>query len=346
MLTILTKQPAMKNIILLSIITLAALSSCRKDETAVEPENLLQDIRLVETQNFNLGLVSDTIIVGKEGTKITFNRSSYKLDEKDTVKLVLKEFYSFKDIIANNISTITDKGDLLETNGVIYFEFTTNDQTVELKENERIPVVFPSNRILKNDIFYGIVDEYNIVKWEEDDTYLIFNLLDIERNMDYLVTGYFIEKEIPIDSLDYYIDLNSQLSERQEYINETLSNQNHSELSVLLNRYGWINIDKFIDIDKRLDFILEVKNEKDDLLVFSSYVLYDELNSMLTDYHIKRVISFENIPLYDETYLLVVSESKNQLFAEKIKLDISKEKYEVTLKQISKEELSKLIGID
>lgn len=335
---------------LLLLIALPLFISCQKDKTEIEPENLLQPLSSVEPQYFELGLTSDTILIGKAGTKIFFKRQRFELDEADSVNLVLKEFYSFKDIVVNNIPTVTDKGDLLETNGVIFYEFRTNDgQTVELKENERTPVVFPSNRILGNQIFYGVVDEYNSIEWQEDDdTRIVFDLPDIEKNLHYRVTGYYIEKEIPIDSLDYYIEHRNQLWAIHNDFYESMSDL-LSDNSVLLNRYGWINIGIFlynIDIKEKLSFSVEIKN-KEDVFFFHSFILYDDLNSMLKYYsNTKKVIDFKEVPIYGNTYVLIVSKKENKIFADKIRLDTAKKKYEVKLSPVSEKELSRLIDGD
>ncbi len=140
----------MKNLLTISIISLIlAFSISCKDDKKVElkPENYLQELNEVELQIFELDTISFSKIEGKNGTEIWFKREAFEVNDNQKITVQLKEFYDFKELIFNNINTITNKGELLESSGVIYLDFLADGKSLKLKENNRIGVKFPENRL-------------------------------------------------------------------------------------------------------------------------------------------------------------------------------------------------------
>lgn len=168
----------MKKSLLGFILVLSALSCVEDEKTSttfpleVDREikttqtlgNPLADLGEVETQVFDLGLVSDSLLKGKDGTLIYFERDRFEVDATTPLTLELEEYYQFKDLVTHQLSTETVDGKLLSSSGVIYLEVTDGTQEISLKENATLPVTFPDNRIHNNDIYYGARNEEEIMQ--------------------------------------------------------------------------------------------------------------------------------------------------------------------------------------
>jgi len=335
----------MKNFIVV-LISILALISCEEDIKEFSPTNTLIELSDVEFQYFEIGIVSDTTLIGKDGTKIFFSRQNYNINIEDSVTLRLKEFYDFNDIVINNISTITDKNELLETSGVIFFEFSSNNKPLLLKENEKIRVIFPSNRINNNDIFYANIDSLGQFEWVNESTTALITYPDTVKLKKYKVKGYNIEQEVPLDSLAYYQKLIKEINIVQNEIDELLANGsedflNNMGVSVLLNKYNWINIDRFVKTSNWLSFTVDI--EEPNLQYYHSHIIYKDFNSVASDYHLENIIEFDSIPINGEIALFITGEKDGQLFYDKIELDTQTKNYTSKMRKISLDDFEKLI---
>jgi hypothetical protein len=165
----------MKKLLAISIISLilAFTVSCKKDKKVeLKPENYLQELNEVELQIFELDTISFSKIEGKNGTEIWFRREAFEVNENQKITIELREFYDFKELIFNNINTITNKGELLESSGVIYLDFLADGKSLKLKGDNRIGVKFPENRLQNNNIYSGTKDSLNRFAWIEEEIFV------------------------------------------------------------------------------------------------------------------------------------------------------------------------------
>ena len=303
--------------------------SCEDDKTVeFKPINHLQQFSKVELQSKTFGLDSIYMVFkGKNGTKIYFIRDQFEIEENQKITVELKELYSLKELIYNNINTVTDEGELLKSSGVIYLDFLTNGKSLKLKESERIEVQFPENRLKNNNIYYGKIDSINQFKWTEEDS-LYTTILQYDST-------YAIElaKVIPMDSLPYYRRLDSLLAERSESY--------ASSDRIVINRFKWINIDKVIAPDYWMNFDLSVQNSKLDN--FSFYITYKDQNSFISAYRTKEDLRFKNIPIKGKTQLIAVAKKGGVFFANKVELDSTQRKLRILLKEIDTIQLGSLM---
>jgi hypothetical protein len=264
----------MKNIsALTTIFSILFFSIGCEEEKNIEfnPKNNLQGFSNVKLQSQTFELDSIYMIVqGKLGTRIWFIRDQFKVEENQKITVELKEFYDFNELLLNNINTLTDKGELLESSGVIYLDFLSDGKSLELKKNQRIDVRFPENRMKNNGIYYAKTDSLNQFKWTKEDT-LYTSIL--QYNQDF---GIEMLKTIRLDSLPYYQRLDSLESELQK-------NSKHSD-RMMLNKFKWINVDKVISPDYFMNFDLEIENSK--LLVVIFYTTIKILSFLSTEQRI------------------------------------------------------------
>jgi hypothetical protein len=134
---------------------LLIIQSCASDKTIS-----IQDKLQKEDQSFFINTSSDTIITGKEGTKIFIEKESFRnaLGDivTDSVIITMQEFYKNSDIIASNLNMRSgDK--ILETGGMIELRAYAKGNQLSLRNDKSMVVHFPKKET-KNDsmrLFYG-----------------------------------------------------------------------------------------------------------------------------------------------------------------------------------------------
>jgi len=310
-------------------------------------KNPLKGFSKIETQNFELNLVEDSIIEGKNGTIIYFDRKYFDVPTSTLLTLTLEEYYDFNELLFHQISTETKDGKLLETSGVIHIELKTDDgDKIQLKADKTIQITFPDNRISKNDIYYGKRNEKEIMKWEKDTSLVDTTILDYSYQKTYGVDVYMSIK-IPRDSLDYYLELNESFAVPDIADNLGKNTPNYSSIidptKINLRKLNWINIDKLVEPDNFKTLTLENKKHYDNYTIF---IIYEEINSFMNYifYDAEEEVVLENIPINGKTYLLIVKQnSENELLAQKITLS-EKNRYFLNLEKISEQKLNQMIS--
>lgn len=124
----------------------------------------------VPKQVFTITNTRDTVILGKKGTKIFIPKNCFDVTGNKAVELTLKEYYSYSDFLAENLTT-TSNGKQLESNGMINLAAQCDNKEVKLKKKKSITVGFPKNKS-KNDfkLFYGTKDTADKINWQADFT--------------------------------------------------------------------------------------------------------------------------------------------------------------------------------
>jgi len=331
--------------------TTFSLEVNREINTTKTLENPLADLSEVETQVFDLGLVSDSLLKGKDGTLIYFERDRFEVDATTPLTLKLEEYYQFKDLVTHQLSTETVDGKLLSSSGVIHLEMTDGTQEISLKENATLPVIFPDHRIYNNDIYYGARNEEEIMQWEKDTTLVDTTLLDYQYKRIYGVDLYFSIK-VPRDALDYYLALNkkekelydketdrlNRLYEQQRILYEkrvdSIHQLNEKRLkSIRLQKTGYINIDTEFKVEEWISFelLIDQTNSFDSYLV---EIFYQDFNTLLCrNFYDETNLVFDSIPKTGKTFAIVSAKRNDELYAEKIFLEDNLKKH-LQLKKI------------
>jgi hypothetical protein len=326
----------MKNLTAILIISSLLVFSCKEDGKDIEnnPFNPLENLDKKESQFFDLDTISLKQITGKYGTKIYYDRTFFDVGKTDQITLELKEFYELRDLVTNNIRTITNENELLESSGVIYLDFKKNGASINLKDSASIKVRFPKELSNQDKLFIGEIDSVGQTSWSELEAKVSFMKFNQKWQIDYLF-------ETTLDSLPYYEELwrkqDSIIIERQENYKEI-----ESKLNPLfsINKLGWINIDRFVEQTVSKDIKLEITTTVDGIIV---YFIYENLNSF-TGYYPYEVdkILLSEVPIVDETNMVIVGQKNDKLYARKIKLG-EKLKFKTELKEIELNGLEMLL---
>jgi len=202
------------------------------------------------SQKFDFFLDKDTILVGEQGTKLFLKLNTFS----DTIKKVyieLKEVFSIHDMIANGLTTFTDDGNVLITQGMIYLSITA-DTGEEVNIQNPIRIDIPSeNKDLEMLLYEGKRNENGNVVWINEPREFVKpkqkteSIISVSLQPDTVIQ----EKSSPIIINDYY-DMVYSFSTRS---------------------MGWHNIDKpFYSSD-----FIECSLQSDDSF-FLNYVVYKD----------------------------------------------------------------------
>jgi len=277
----------MKKILTYFLVSISVFS-CKKDIAEFEPTNPFENVVLIEKQVFYLDTISIKEIIGKKGTKIYFNRQDIDITRNDKVTLELKEYYNRLELISDNLNTVTDKNELLESNGVVFINFKSGDRELKLKDGKNIKIKFKKKFRKEDRIYKGVLDSINQIKWVENkQTHTTFPVIDTVLTRRYGGVLTYKEKIISIDSLEYYSSTNENLERRIETeiseINDELAVNNWwTYPDVLINELGWINVDMIIVPDSIVSYELVLNKKGLDFI--STFIIYKDLNSFVSDY--------------------------------------------------------------
>ena len=325
----------MKKKHLLLILLIILIGSCKKDIVKLSPTMNLKKFSKVKTQKFNLDTISYLVIDGENGTKIHYKRKDFNVSENQKVILVLKELYDFEDLFFNNINTITDKNELLESSGVLSISFMTDDKKIKLKENSFLKIEIPEGRLMNNDIFSAKIDTLNKVEWVE-----LNGPKAITQDIGVIEQRGRITVEVQkTDTISYTVGDYYKADSLDNPI--FYKNQMLVENTIYLNTLGWINIDKYRDNVSYTSFELEI--DKKNVDNFKVYTVYKNLNSFTSLFYINNSLKFDNVPyLKDSTSIITVGFKNDKIYADKVKL-IENKKIAVNLKEIDSIGIRKML---
>lgn len=321
----------MKNLYLILTVLLITIG-CKKDENSIFiPKNYLQKFQTEKKQILDLDTISFKEIIGKNGTKFYYNREDFNISKGDEITLELIELYDFKEILYRNINTVTTKNELLETNGVLYISFKSKGKEIKLKENKKLLIYPPKGKLNNNDIFITKNDSINNIKWDITDQ----NYIKIVENRG---GGVSVETIIHKDSLPTY-------ENRKKEIAKLVSESDKiKEFFIVTNDdFGWINIDRIVNVDFKMNFNLI--NKENQFSGFNIYYSYKNLKSFISDARLKDDLNFDSIPISGKTWMTIIGEKNNILFYDKIELkkELNNSEIILKMKKTDEKELQKLL---
>ncbi|TCI90155.1 hypothetical protein [Tenacibaculum sp. M341] len=321
-----------------TLILTALLFNCKPEiVTPFIPKNHLAEFQTEKSQIFDLDTISFEKIKGKHGTKINFNRDLFDIEENAKIQLELIELYDFKEILYQNIQTLTTDNKLLESSGVLKIKFTVDGKEIQLKKGKKLMIETPEGKLGNNDIFLSELDSLEKIKWKiTNQNYINFDV--------YKGGGITVLITIPRDSLDYYIQqqkkYNNQLKKEDLVKNELIRKSN---LFILQNiNSKWINIDRIVNTTSKINF--ELYNDKKEFSGFNTYITYQDLSSFLYYPITNNNLFFYDIPIKGKVKITVIGENKNGIFYDQIELNkaLHNSKLKLNLKKISKEGIKKI----
>jgi len=363
-------------ILLLSI----SIFSCQKEKSSLPiDENSIAistQLKTDKLQIFEFVLKNDTLISGKEGTKIWITKDLFENYTNGKITFELKEFYSKEDMILNGLSTVTNKDELLESSGMFYINFKEEGKQLRIKKGKSYEVTIPNKPLADSNIYYN--DNDSIFKWELSNNRLYTEISDIVRNLEYFKSGKWkyenipdkFKKRVAIDSLEivkkrdslkylkiinedkkksiealiesnreWEIVLEDQNLTKEEKIERYNFYQNQDQIySFTSDKLGWINIDKILayEVEKEITF----KNVNQDLKYFSFNLIYQNNQSIL-NYNLNSFeIHSSLVKIAGKIKVIIYANSGNKIMYDSFYIDKnSKSDFDLSFKETTLEKL-------
>lgn len=110
----------------------------------------------------------DTILKGKQGTRMLFYAQSFYTRSSRPITIKLREYYNYADMIMAQLSTTSGKR-LLETGGMLHITATQDGKEVRLKGGKNFSLMLPTNTLQENmQVFNGERDNEGFIDWRLD----------------------------------------------------------------------------------------------------------------------------------------------------------------------------------
>jgi len=363
-------------ILIFSIVML----SCQKEKTSLPIEEnsiaISSQLKTDKLQNFEFVLKKDTLISGKEGTKVWITKDLFENYTNGKITFELKEFYSKEDMILNGLSTVTDKDELLESSGMFYINFKEGDKQLKIKKGKSYDVTIPNKPLAESNIYYNNND--SIFSWELSENKIHTEISDIVRNLEYFKSGKWkyenipdkFKKRVAIDSLEIIkkrdslkylkiinednkksiealIESNSEwaivledqnLTKEEEIVRHNFYENQNQIYSFTSDKLGWINIDKILayEVEKEITF----KNTNQDLKYFSFNLIYQN-NQSLLNYNLGQFDTYLNkTKIIGKIKVVVYANSGNKIMFDSFYIDKnSKSEFDLNFKEITLDKL-------
>jgi len=238
----------------------------------------------VKVQVYNINVEKDTVITSKLGIKIYIPKFCFITETGDSalsnVEFNIREVITVKDILTNDIITITDDNRFIETGGMLEVRAFFENKKLKLN-NKPIKIQIPNIYQNRNRMytFYGIEDS-NSVKWHFGDSSLVNDLnIDtakyasdtIQRGFDSILDSYLIQS----------------------------------------NQLGWINCDRFIEFDQKEDLTVEINGVSGQIEI-GCYIVFKNYKSVLSSNEMNgKNIIFNNIPSNETISIIVIGKKSN-----------------------------------
>lgn len=319
--------------------------SRQKEKTTQELEEnsiaISSQLKTDKLQTFEFVLKNDTLISGKEGTKIWITKDLFENYTNGKITFELKEFYSKEDMILNGLSTVTNKDELLESSGMFYINFKEGDKQLKIKKGKSYDVTIPNKPLAESNIYYN--DNDSIFRWELSDNKLYVPIIDYFKNRAYGISvgkdgvgGFF--KDVRIDSLEI-VKRRDSLALIKILENEKKMFDNQNEIySFTSDKLGWINIDKILtyDVIKEITF----KNRNQELKSFSLNLVYQN-NQSLLNYNLNEFKTHsDSVKIIGKIKVVVYANSGNKIMFDSFYIDKnSKSEFDLNFKETSLDKL-------
>ncbi len=354
--------------------------SCQKEKTTQELDensiSISSQLKTDKLQTFEFVLKNDTLISGKEGTKIWITKDLFENYTNGKITFELKEFYSKEDMILNGLSTVTDKDELLESSGMFYINCEEGNKQLKIKIGKSYDVTIPNKPLTESNIYYN--DNDSIFRWELSKNKLYTEISDIVRNLEYFKSGKWkyenipdkFKKRVAIDSLEivkkrdslkylkiinednkksiealiesnreWAIVLEDQNLTKEEKIVRHNFYENQNQIySFTSDKLGWINIDKILayEVEKEIMF----KNVNQDLKYFSFNLVYQN-NQSLLNYNLNEFKTHsDSVKIIGKIKVVIYANSGNKIMYDSFYIDKnSKSEFDLNFKETTLDKL-------
>jgi|GEM_PF-2974756 len=153
------------NILLILLLTFAA---CQTDNNALVIDES-------QYQKFEVICDRDTTLISKKGVKINIKANTFECPKNEVVALKFVEIIDKSDMILNQLYTVDDKGQLLESGGMFQLiDATNNSKTFEHPIQLEIPTETANSKMIR----YSAEMQDNLLVWSATEDKVQLNNVD------------------------------------------------------------------------------------------------------------------------------------------------------------------------
>jgi len=344
--------------------------SCQKKETAnnivsIEiPDsktewlkiNTLQKKYDEPSQIFTIDSNKPKQVKGNQGTIITIDPENLiSVDGQPlgkTIEVELKELTNQEQLLRANAQT-TSNGQLLISGGAYYINLTTEGKQLKLKDDKTLAVDFPKITAEEMFLFYGQRDTLGQLDWEQTNQKLKSKPQKKE------VTNTTKETTYLLDDLLIYIENGSEtdtltteeITKNHKNLTKTQELQHKMYQTVQLNKFGWINCDRFIQNQNSTNLYYTF-NHNDTIVSANVYLVFKDRNSIINNFYFKQndsqyVNGFFNIPLQSNTKLIAFSVKNDKIYSFQSDVVVTpNQTIQLNMVETSEEEMNKLFKLN
>ena len=272
------------------LIFLLALASCKSensgstevsrqnsDSTEVSNEENIPKILGIEnipSQDFIISSETDTILIGKHGTKIKIESGifidSFGSKINGNIKIELKECLDRYSMVLGGLTTMSN-GEILESGGMICLNAKYQNQKLSLKRNSTIQVEVPTASFIKGMHFFEGVSNRGKINWVNPAPLANTqrNQKNLKAKLDSALINFRTDTIYIKQKVSYKVDVNGEKvsGERvpknvQKKMSELINSGNGlvitKDSSIIIDGYN-VYLYKNDKLEKRRDYIYKKK---------------------------------------------------------------------------------------
>jgi len=287
----------------------------------------LTSILSIPSQVFIIGSAADTILYGKEGTIISIRPSCLHTDSSSLfegkIKIELKELYTKEALLRERACTVSN-GSMLESDGSVYINaYSNTGAKLSIGCKDAVQIRLPKE-IKENMIYFeGNKDENGNMNWTPSDS-----ISPVYENKE---TYYDYEAEEK-----FMIQVSETQKETETYF-------------FSIKNFGWINCDRFYeDSREKKNFVAQFILPSDEKNIAESYnyIVFDSLMSVIPIYKdASGQWVCPNLPLGEAITCISIQKSGNKLYYGSRKTHVGNWVLTVSLQEIKKQELEKVLEL-
>ncbi|AHM59247.1 hypothetical protein D770_04900 [Flammeovirgaceae bacterium 311] len=301
------------------------------------------DFQPASAQTFTIRQDTVTNLRGEQGSVLKVPANAFVLENGSApvgeVQLELKEVFSKSDMMANGLSTTSD-GRLIESTGMVFIGASSAGKILKLRKDKQIWLSIPNKEGFADaDFFQGSFTEQGFMNWE---------LLEVQS--DTIVVKH--ETIIPLPYgrdcvfVEYYQQVGDQIF---RFKDSTYMTNDEAILLARLNadtaaagspaifhssikNLGWINCDRFLEIEKPTELIVRFKDADFRQL---AYLVFHDRNSILELYFENGEAVSGSLPSGDHVTLMVMDKKGEKHYFHKQSIILGEHnQVEVQLKRV------------
>ena len=324
------------------------------------------------SQFFLIDPKRDTLINGKEGTKLHFPIGC--LQTKSKVMVELKEYYSMADYLKSGLAT-TSNGKMIESGGVIYLNAVENNASkkqVKINPDKGIGAEFTLGKKKPGMQIFIKDPSTSRVNWISQDSFgykevwqMTETIYDDQDNIISQITykskaeweQHLKEEEAARIALEKKQDAErkelekkqeadrKEAEKRQKLQMQAQQNKGKSDKMLQIYNLGFINCDRFMD-EPQKSFVVNLNDSKV-ANIANYYLVFKDIRGVMNGYASNNVLSFGNVPVNRQATLIAISfEGKQGYYYSSPLVTGSQAKVQIDLKPVDEKfmdtELAKL----